>query len=198
VQGLGQTAASRPRPEPPQVDLGEDRGAKVPPLRLATLQLGGCAGCHMSFLDADLQQLGLAARVRLVASPLGDGSGFHEAVDVCLVEGACSSEDDVSRLRVARARSRALVALGDCAGWGNVTALRDAVGGVGPALARGWGARRRDPSLPALFARVLPVPEVVSVDAFLPGYPPRAVDIVGCTVALAKGGPPAHAARAFG
>ncbi len=167
-------------------------------LRLATIQLGGCFGCHMSLLDADEALLGLAPRTRLVASPFADGDAFPETVDVCLVEGACSTDEDVRRLRIARARSRVLVALGDCAGWGNVTAMRDADGGAARVERLGWGARARDPALPPLLERVLPVPEVVAVDVFLPGCPPGAGDVLRAVTALSEGRTPAASGAAFG
>ncbi|HXN45540.1 MAG TPA: hypothetical protein VN893_02805, partial [Bryobacteraceae bacterium] len=63
-------------------------------LSMATVWLDGCSGCHMSFLDIDERILELADKVDLVYSPLVDRKDFPEMVDVTLVEGAVSSEDD--------------------------------------------------------------------------------------------------------
>ena len=151
---------------------------KAPPVtprpRMATAWLGGCSGCHMSLLDVDERLLDLAPRIELVHSPLGHGRRYPGDVDLCLVEGAVAGEDHLALLRRVRQRTRFLVALGDCAGWGNVTALRDAVGGLPPVLARAWPVGERDPSLPGLLERVRAVPEVVDVDLVLPGCPPPA------------------------
>lgn len=142
-------------------------------LRLATVCLGGCSGCHMSLLDLDERLLELAPALDLVCSPLCDAPELPEDVDVCLVEGAVSTSADLVALRRTRARTRVLVALGDCAASGNVTAMRDAIGGAPAVLARAWeGAPERDPALPALVERVLPLDAVVAVDLFLPGCPP--------------------------
>src|SRR6185503_11290002 len=62
--------------------------------RLATVWLDGCSGCHMSFLDTDERLLELAAAIELVYSPLVDRKDFPEQVDVTLVEGSVSSEED--------------------------------------------------------------------------------------------------------
>ena len=51
-------------------------------LRLATVWLDGCSGCHMSFLDMDERLIELAALVDLVYSPLVDTKEFPENVDV--------------------------------------------------------------------------------------------------------------------
>ncbi len=76
--------------------------------RLATVWLDGCSGCHMSFLDMDERLLEIAERADLVYSPLIDVKEFPEDVDVCLVEGAVSSEEDLHKIlhgpRAARRR----------------------------------------------------------------------------------------------
>ena len=61
-------------------------------LKLATVWLDGCSGCHMSFLDMDEGLISLADKFDLVYSPLVDGKVFPDAVDIALVEGAVSSE----------------------------------------------------------------------------------------------------------
>ena len=92
--------------------------------RLATVWLGGCSGCHMSFLDLDERLIDLAGRVELCASPFTDLKDFPEA-DITLVEGAVANQDHLESIHRIRARSKVLVSLGDCAVTGNVTALRN-------------------------------------------------------------------------
>jgi Ni,Fe-hydrogenase III small subunit len=94
--------------------------------RVATVWLGGCSGCHMSFLDLDERLLDLAAAMDLVFSPIADVKVFPEGVDVVLVEGAACNEEHLEMARRVRARSRLVVAFGDCAVTGNVTAIRNA------------------------------------------------------------------------
>jgi NAD-reducing hydrogenase small subunit len=146
-------------------------------LRLATVWLGGCSGCHMSLLDLDGRLLDLAPRIDLVYSPFHDVKAYPGEVDACLVEGAVATEDEAALLAEVRANTRLLVALGDCAVVGNVTAMRDGVGGAAAVLARAWsgpgGVPARAPGLPALLGRVLPLHEQVRVDLSLPGCPPR-------------------------
>src|SRR5574338_95517 len=97
-------------------------------LRLATVWLGGCSGCHMSFLDLDEFLIELAALVDLVYSPIADIKEYPEGVDVVLVEGAIANVENLEFARKVRARSRVVIAFGDCAVTGNVVSLRNPLG----------------------------------------------------------------------
>ena len=147
--------------------------------KLATVWLDGCSGCHMSFLDIDERLLALAERADLVYSPLVDCKDFPDVVDITLVEGAVSSEDDLAKIKKVRAHTKILVSLGDCAVTSNVPAMRNPFG-VKAVLARAYSdtvtISGPPPSqvIPALLERCRPVHEVVPVDLFVPGCPPSA------------------------
>jgi NAD-reducing hydrogenase small subunit len=150
--------------------------------RVATVWLGGCSGCHMSFLDMDERLLELAGRMDLVFSPFADVKVFPEGVDVTLVEGALCNEEHLETARAVRARSKLVVAFGDCAVTGNVTAIRNALGKALPVLECAYlDPALLQPQLPAepglvprLLDRVWPLHQVIAVDLFLPGCPPGA------------------------
>ena len=65
--------------------------------RLATLWLDGCSGCHMSLLDLDEMLFSIAQRAELVYGPLVDVHEYPHDVDVAIVEGAVSSQDDLEK-----------------------------------------------------------------------------------------------------
>ncbi|MFW5741031.1 MAG: NADP oxidoreductase [Myxococcota bacterium] len=146
--------------------------------RIATVWLDGCSGCHMSVLDMDERLLEVAQKADLVYSPLVDAKIFPEGVDVTFVEGAVASEEDLSKIRKIRARTRVLVALGDCAVTGNVPAMRNPFGvdAVLDCAYRHLTEASEPPSevVPKLLARVRPVHEAVHVDLAIPGCPPTA------------------------
>jgi len=175
-----------------------------PKPRLATVWLGGCSGCHMSFLDLDKRLIDLAARVELLASPLTDLKDFPEA-DITLVEGAIANEDHLNQIRQIRAHTKILVSLGDCAVTGNVTALRN-IYSVEDVLNRAYqetativvGIPSGNEVVPKLLARVRPVHEVVKVDYFLTGCPPSADAIHACLLDLLDGRAPAGETKRFG
>jgi NAD-reducing hydrogenase small subunit len=168
-------------------------------LKLATVWLGGCSGCHMSFLDLDEFLIDLAERADLVYSPVIDVKTYPERVDVVLVEGAVANHDHLELIQTVRRNTRVLISFGDCAVTGNVTALRNSLGGADPVLRCSYidqvDLQPQIPSekgiVPLLLDRVVPLHAVVKVDYYLPGCPPPAPRIRAVLEQLLAG-EPAH------
>lgn len=159
---------------------------------LATVWLDGCSGCHMSFLDMDERLIEIAERVRVVCTPYIDVKSFPVGVDIAIVEGAVSSEEDMEKIRHIRENTKILVALGDCAVTGNITAMRN-ICGLDEAFERAYHENvTLDPHtptevVPVQLAHVRPIHEVVKVDLFIPGCPPPADAIYACIIELLEG-----------
>jgi NAD-reducing hydrogenase small subunit len=172
-------------------------------VRLATVWLDGCSGCHMSLLDLDEGILAVAQKVDLVYSPIADASEFPEDVDVTLVEGAVSSQEDLAKIQTIRARSRVLAALGDCAVTANVPSMRNTLN-VSKLLQSVYvtavdthgGVPTQ--GVPALLPQARPLHDFVKVDAHLPGCPPRPEAILALLTDLIAGRAPKPAALKFG
>ena len=171
--------------------------------RVATVWLDGCSGCHMSLIDMDERLLDIFERADLVYGPLVDVKEFPEDVDVCLVEGAVSSEEDLHKIRLVRARTTTLVSFGDCAVTSNVPGMRNPIG-VGPLLDRAYLENvTLNPHIPTdvvpkLLPTSTPVHRVVKVDVFLPGCPPSADLIYTLLDDLLAGRVPDVAGARFG
>jgi NAD-reducing hydrogenase small subunit len=171
--------------------------------RVATVWLDGCSGCHMSLIDLDERLLDIFERADLVYGPLVDVKEFPEDVDVCLVEGAVSSEEDLHKIRMVRARTKTLVAFGDCAVTSNVPGMRNPIG-VKPLMDRAYienvTLAPQVPTLgiPPLLPTSQPVHKFVDVDVFLPGCPPHADLIYTMLDDLLSGRVPDAAGARFG
>jgi NAD-reducing hydrogenase small subunit len=167
-------------------------------VRLATVWLGGCSGCHMSFLDLDEWLIDLAAFADMVFTPVMDVKEYPEGVDAVLVEGAVANDEHFHFIQRVRERTRVLISFGDCAVTGNVTALRNVMGSALPVLQRAYleladvAPRIPDEAgiVPRLLERVLPVHKVVPVDYYMPGCPPPADRIKKTLEALLEGKAP--------
>jgi NAD-reducing hydrogenase small subunit len=161
-------------------------------IKLATVWLDGCSGCHMSLLDIDEVLEAVAKRIDLVYGPLVDAQTFPEGVDVTLVEGAVSSQDDLAKIQLVRERSKLIVALGDCAVTSNVPAMRNSIPAkkiLDRVYVEGSDVNAAVPTdgVPKLLKRALPVQEVVKVDVHLPGCPPPAKAILFVLSELLEG-----------
>ncbi|SDY39001.1 NAD-reducing hydrogenase small subunit [Allochromatium warmingii] len=154
----------------------------APKLTVATAWLDGCSGCHMSFLDLDERLMTLVEQVEIVYSPLVDAKTLPAQVDVGILEGSISSEDDLEKARLFRERCAVLISLGDCAVTGNVPAMRNHFK-LSEVLDRAYRENvTLQPQIPtravpALLTPVKPVHGVVAVDVFIPGCPPSAETI---------------------
>ena len=89
-------------------------------ITVATTWLDGCSGCHMSFLDLDQRLVEFAQKCEVVYSPLVDTKKLPAEVDLGILEGAVSNEDDLEKARMFRKHCKFLISLGDCAVCGNV------------------------------------------------------------------------------
>lgn len=153
--------------------------------RFATVWLGGCSGCHMSLLDIDEWVIELADLVDIVFTPIADIKTYPENVDVVLVEGAVANEENLEMLYRVRERSKMLIAFGDCAVTGNVTALRNPIGTANSILKAVYTERgdlnaqipNAERIVPVLLDRVCPLHEKVAVDLYIHGCPPSAAMI---------------------
>ena len=173
-------------------------------LRLATVWLAGCSGCHMSFLDLDEFLFDLAEKVDVVFSPVGtDAKIYPENVDIALVEGAVANVDNLELALQVRQRTALVISFGDCAVTANVPGLRNLLDGghdsAKAVLERGYleladatGQLPFAPGIvPELLPRVLPLHAVIPVDIYLPGCPPSAERIREAITPLLAGERPA-------
>ncbi|OQY48388.1 MAG: NADP oxidoreductase [Anaerolineaceae bacterium 4572_78] len=173
--------------------MSEQANGKI---RIATAWLGGCAGCHMSFLDIDEAIIDLANVIELVYSPIADVKEFPEDVVVTLVEGAITNIDTLKLAKTIRERSKIVVSFGDCAVTGNVPSLRNYMD-VDKLLHEVYRGNefeippgnKDDETVPNLLEKVVPLHHAIHVDVHLPGCPPDPKRILAAVTALLNGQP---------
>ena len=160
--------------------------------------MAGCAGCHMSLLDMDERIALVAELAELRSTPITDLKHPDESgVDVGILEGGINNTSNEEVARLMRSRCKILVALGDCAVFGGVPAMRNFFT-LEETLRRAYvetestdesGKIPNDPEL-AVPTKVRAVSEVVPVDVLVPGCPPDADTIFYVLSELAQGRTP--------
>jgi [NiFe] hydrogenase diaphorase moiety small subunit len=150
---------------------------------VATVSLAGCFGCHMSMLDIDEGILDLVDLVSFHKSPLTDIKEFTQRCDLGIVEGGCCNTENIETLRQFRANCDVLLAIGECAIWGGLPAMRNTIP-LGECLEEAFiNAQTNDvgeglvpyhEDLPKLLNRVYACNEIVKIDYLIPGCPPSA------------------------
>ena len=160
--------------------------------------MAGCAGCHMSLLDIDERIVQIAELADIRSTPITDlKEPDASGVDVGILEGGINNTANEEVAHRMRQRSKILVALGDCAVFGGVPALRNFCG-IEESLKRAYieaesvdesGKIPSDPEL-CRMTKVRALSEVVPVDVFVPGCPPDADVIFYVLAELAQGRKP--------
>lgn len=156
---------------------------------LATVALGGCEGCHMALIDAHEVLLDLLDVVDLVHSPFSGPDAMPDAVDIVLVEGPVTNEEDRAKLVKARQAATTLVALGSCAVLGGIGGLRN-LERLDDVMAEAFGdSASKTDRVPQLEKNVHPLSDFVTVDVTLSGCSPKTELIVKALTALVTGQP---------
>jgi len=136
-------------------------------LKVGVFKFTGCAGCQMELLHLEEELPQIANAVDITYWMMVKRENEWGPWDMAFVEGSVSTPREIKEIKEVRARSKVLVALGDCA-----------VGGCLPTI-RNWipqmEAERKvyeDPSV-ILSTKIHGLDEYVPVDIYLRGCPPN-------------------------
>lgn len=148
--------------------------------KVATACMCGCSGCHMSFLDVDEYIKDLAEEVEFQASHVIMDAKEFEKVDIGILEGTMTNDENIEVAKELRENCDILVAWGDCACFGGIMTMRN-FEDIDTILEECYKDKSDEDSvvpdselIPTLIDKAGPVDEYVKVDAYIPGCPPPA------------------------
>lgn len=155
-------------------------------LRLAIAGLTACSGCQLTLLNCEAELPQLLDKFEFSFFPMACSPAVLAGdYDAALVEGCVSMPHEIELLQALRQRSRSLIAVGSCAVWGGVAALkygedrellRQQVYGTSTVA-----SRTGEPQ---------PLHTVVNVDAVITGCPPEKAELLGLLAGLLRGALP--------
>jgi len=143
---------------------------------IGIFDLACCEGCQLQIINMEgqiLDLLGLVNPVEWREAISGPGGG-REALDIAIVEGSVTRDEDAERLKAIRKRSEVLVALGACATTGGVNKLKNNFG-MNDVKKTVYGDAADSPHLDT--APVKALHEVVEVDYMVHGCPIEASEL---------------------
>ncbi len=167
-------------------------------VRIATMGMAGCSGCHIALLDIGVALLDVLKDVELVYSyPLVDTKNpIPPNIDVALIEGSIRTDHDQEMAKAMRKQAKFVIAFGACSAHGGVNGLAntfDAQEGVEYVYHKTiLMAQKVVPheNVPQVLPADLRLNDVVKVDFILPGCPPHPDEIAQVITALLAGETP--------
>jgi coenzyme F420-reducing hydrogenase gamma subunit len=93
--------------------------------RLGVFKFTSCDGCQVSILNLDEQLLELFQRFDIVVFAEASSRLEEGPLDVALIEGSISTEEEIQRIHQIRERAAQLITIGACAAAGGIQALRN-------------------------------------------------------------------------
>jgi F420-non-reducing hydrogenase small subunit len=149
-------------------------------MKIAIEELAGCSGCSIAILDLHETILDILEKAEIVYSPvIMDVKEPPEGIDIAFVTGAVRNEENQERLRCIRERSKTVIALGTCACYGGVSGLsmlssQEALFRYVYQEVDTVSADNIIPTdVPPFLYRAFAVGDLVKVDWYVPGCPPK-------------------------
>jgi coenzyme F420-reducing hydrogenase gamma subunit len=93
--------------------------------RVGVFKMASCDGCQLTLLSCEDQLLPLLQRLDLAPFAEATSRTWDGPLDLAVVEGSVSTEEQRHELLAIRARARKLVVIGACATAGGIQALRN-------------------------------------------------------------------------
>jgi len=170
-------------------------------MKIAIEELAGCSGCTIAVLDLHEAILDVIGKADIVYSPvIMDVKIPPDDIDIAFVTGAVRNEENQERLKTIRKKAKILVALGTCACYGGVSGLSmtHSREDIFTEIYKGVETVKDNgiipTEVPEFLYRVFAVGDMVKIDYYIPGCPPKEARlkeiilplITGDTIALSR------------
>ena len=107
--------------------IAEAAGRSEKP-KVGIFGLTGCAGDQLQILNCENELLDLAERMEIIDWVMVKSDNDRSSpLDIAFVEGVVATRRDLEALKQIRARTRMLVAIGTCAVWGGLPAMKNEI-----------------------------------------------------------------------
>jgi F420-non-reducing hydrogenase small subunit len=164
---------------------------KDKPLSLGIISLSTCNGCTFELVDNQATLSAILEKAEVTYCPLLMDTEKIGEVDIAIIDGMVRTEEDVETLKEIRNKSRHLIAWGTCACFGGIPAManhfeleelieesysqaQDSFSYyLSGAIGVNGGVYQKNEL--SLLRRVWNLDDIVKVDYYLPGCPPRGV-----------------------
>jgi len=157
-------------------------------LKIGIYELTGCAGDALLIIDCEEELVNIFKAANIEAFLMAKSDNNDEVeLDVALVEGSVSTEKELKELLEIRKRSKALIAIGICAGLGGMQSyfLDDKDWAKNYKAVYGGVEMTHTKPLPSK-----PIGDFVKVDYYLPGCPIGKEQFLSTFARLLAGNPP--------
>ncbi|MBN2030164.1 NADH:ubiquinone oxidoreductase [bacterium] len=137
----------------------------------------GCNGDQLTIIHSEDKLLDFWQSVHIKSFSLAKSDNDDSDLDIALVEGSISNQEQAEHMKEIRKRSKKLIAIGNCACYGGVQAME-----LG---SKGWDQRFRKVYGDAFFELRTPIESkpidvFVDVDFYIPGCPINADQFFYC------------------
>ena len=156
-------------------------------VKVAFWQNSDCWGCHQSLVDLHLQLLPVLPALEIVYWPTVVDFKYDSLkaradgeIVVGFIEGSIRTKQDLEGVKLMRQKCAIIIAFGSCACYGNVHGLAN-LWDISECIDRKFntveskssGGGEPTKHVPGFESKIVNVDEIIKVDAYMSGCPPR-------------------------
>jgi sulfhydrogenase subunit delta len=137
-------------------------------LKVGIYEFTGCAGDALAILHSEDELVDFFTVVNVSSFLMAKRDNVEEKLDVALIEGSITTEEQKEKLIEIASRSKQVFAIGICACFGGIQSMKLGLGGWEERFKKVYG-QDKIPIGKAFESR--PIDDFVKVDGYIPGCP---------------------------